>query len=97
MGPWNRYADIAGPLGEFAKIRRLLRNCGARAHGGSIAPKAIGGNQRCDGAAGSFGWPFLVGPFLNVYNEATAQFLNKRGTSTPVPAVVLSMTVIADS
>lgn len=42
------------------------------------------------------GRPFVVGPFLNVYNEATARFLIQRGASTICPPVELSLTAIGE-
>ncbi|MCO5147613.1 MAG: U32 family peptidase [Aquamicrobium sp.] len=40
------------------------------------------------------GQPFVTGPFLNVYNEATAQFLARRGARAICPPVELSMAAI---
>jgi collagenase-like PrtC family protease len=40
------------------------------------------------------GRPFVTGPFLNVYNEATAQFLIDQGARTICPPVELSMASI---
>lgn len=36
------------------------------------------------------GRPFVVGPFVNVYNEGTARFLTERGAQTICPPVELS-------
>lgn len=41
------------------------------------------------------GRPFVVGPFVNIYNGATAQFLVRRGACTICPPVELSLTHIA--
>lgn len=41
------------------------------------------------------GQPFVTGPFLNVYNEATAQFLADQGARTICPPVELSLASIA--
>ncbi len=40
------------------------------------------------------GGPFVAGPFLNVYNEATAQFLIRRGASTICPPVELPLATV---
>ncbi|GLS32268.1 Collagenase-like protease, PrtC family [Mesorhizobium albiziae] len=40
-----------------------------------------------------FGQPFVAGPFVNVYNEASAQFLIRRGARTICPPVELSLAV----
>jgi len=40
------------------------------------------------------GRPFVTGPFLNVYNEASAQFLIGRGARTICPPVELSLKAI---
>ncbi|MCO5164055.1 MAG: U32 family peptidase [Mesorhizobium sp.] len=40
------------------------------------------------------GRPFVTGPFLNVYNEASAQFLIDRGAHTICPPVELSLDAI---
>ncbi|TPJ54824.1 U32 family peptidase [Mesorhizobium sp. B2-6-4] len=40
------------------------------------------------------GKPFVTGPFLNVYNEASAQFLIHRGAKTICPPVELSLAAI---
>ena len=40
------------------------------------------------------GQPFVTGPFLNVYNEATAQFLADKGARAICPPVELSMAAI---
>ncbi|MFC5384541.1 U32 family peptidase [Aquamicrobium segne] len=37
------------------------------------------------------GRPFVTGPFLNVYNEATARFLARHGVTTICPPVELSL------
>ena len=37
------------------------------------------------------GRPFVAGPFLNVYNEASAQFLFRHGAATVCPPVELSL------
>ncbi|MBZ9798686.1 U32 family peptidase [Mesorhizobium sp. ES1-4] len=42
------------------------------------------------------GMPFVSGPFLNVYNEASAQFLIQRGATTICPPVELSLAAIGD-
>ncbi|TPK55841.1 U32 family peptidase [Mesorhizobium sp. B2-4-19] len=42
------------------------------------------------------GKPFVTGPFLNVYNEASAQFLIQRGARTICPPVELSLAAIGD-
>ena len=36
-----------------------------------------------------FGKPFVTGPFLNVYNEASARFMIQRGATTICPPVEL--------
>jgi len=41
------------------------------------------------------GQPFVAGPFINVYNGATAQFLIRRGARTICPPVELSLVHIA--
>ena len=41
------------------------------------------------------GQPFVAGPFINVYNGATAQFLIQRGARTICPPVELSLAQIA--
>lgn len=41
------------------------------------------------------GQPFVAGPFINVYNGATAQFLVRRGARTICPPVELSLAHIA--
>jgi collagenase-like PrtC family protease len=41
------------------------------------------------------GQPFVAGPFINVYNGATAQFLIRRGAQTICPPVELSLEHIA--
>lgn len=41
------------------------------------------------------GQPFVAGPFINVYNGATAQFLIQRGARTICPPVELSLAHIA--
>lgn len=41
------------------------------------------------------GQPFVAGPFINVYNGATAQFLMQRGARTICPPVELSLGQIA--
>lgn len=40
--------------------------------------------------------PFVTGPFLNVYNEASAQFLIDRGARTICPPVELSLAALGD-
>jgi collagenase-like PrtC family protease len=40
------------------------------------------------------GNPFVAGPFVNVYNEATAQFLIRRGACTICPPVELSLAAV---
>jgi collagenase-like PrtC family protease len=40
------------------------------------------------------GRPFVTGPFLNVYNEATARFLVRHGARTICPPVELSLATI---
>lgn len=40
------------------------------------------------------GRPFVTGPFLNVYNEATAQFLRRHGAATICPPVELSLETV---
>lgn len=40
------------------------------------------------------GRPFVTGPFLNVYNEATARFLAAKGARTICPPVELSLAAI---
>lgn len=40
------------------------------------------------------GRPFVTGPFVNVYNEATARFLARHGARTICPPVELSMATI---
>lgn len=40
------------------------------------------------------GRPFVTGPFLNVYNEATARFLMRHGASTICPPVELSLDTV---
>jgi collagenase-like PrtC family protease len=40
------------------------------------------------------GKPFVTGPFLNVYNEATAHFLVRRGAVTICPPVELSLATV---
>lgn len=40
------------------------------------------------------GKPFVAGPFVNVYNEATAQFLIRHGARTICPPVELSLATI---
>ena len=40
------------------------------------------------------GHPFVTGPFLNVYNEATARFLANRGARAICPPVELSLAAI---
>lgn len=40
------------------------------------------------------GQPFVAGPFLNVYNEAAARFLIRRGARTICPPVELSLAAI---
>ena len=40
------------------------------------------------------GMPFVTGPFLNVYNEATANFLVRHGAATICPPVELSLEAI---
>jgi collagenase-like PrtC family protease len=40
------------------------------------------------------GKPFVTGPFLNVYNEASAQFLIQRGATTICPPVELSLAAV---
>lgn len=42
------------------------------------------------------GQPFVAGPFLNVYNEVTAQFLIGRGARTICPPVELSLAVTGE-
>ncbi|UCI22926.1 U32 family peptidase (plasmid) [Mesorhizobium sp. B2-1-8] len=42
------------------------------------------------------GKPFVTGPFLNVYNEASAQFLIQRGARTICPPVELSLAAIGE-
>ncbi|TIP07562.1 U32 family peptidase [Mesorhizobium sp.] len=42
------------------------------------------------------GKPFVTGPFLNVYNEASAQFLIQRGARTICPPVELSLAAVGD-
>lgn len=41
------------------------------------------------------GQPFVAGPFINVYNGTTAQFLIRRGARTICPPVELSMAHVA--
>lgn len=41
------------------------------------------------------GQPFVAGPFMNIYNGATAQFLISRGARTICPPVELSMAHVA--
>ncbi|WP_046848329.1 U32 family peptidase [Hyphomicrobium sp. GJ21] len=41
------------------------------------------------------GQPFVAGPFINVYNGATAQFLGRRGARTICPPVELSLAHIS--
>lgn len=41
------------------------------------------------------GQPFVTGPFLNVYNEATAQFLANQGAHSICPPVELSIAAVA--
>ena len=40
------------------------------------------------------GRPFVSGPFINVYNEATAHFLARRGAATICPPVELSLDTV---
>lgn len=40
------------------------------------------------------GRPFVTGPFLNVYNEATARFLVRHGATTICPPVELSLEMV---
>jgi collagenase-like PrtC family protease len=40
------------------------------------------------------GRPFVAGPFVNVYNEATARFLVRRGARTICPPVELSLATV---
>src|SRR5690606_18714713 len=40
------------------------------------------------------GQPFVAGPFMNVYNEATARFLVRRGAGTICPPVELSLATV---
>jgi len=40
------------------------------------------------------GRPFVTGPFLNVYNEATARFLARHGATTICPPVELSLDTV---
>lgn len=40
------------------------------------------------------GRPFVTGPFLNVYNETTADFLTRRGAKTICPPVELSLETV---
>lgn len=40
------------------------------------------------------GRPFVAGPFLNVYNEATAHFLMRHGAATICPPVELSLQTV---
>ena len=40
------------------------------------------------------GRPFVTGPFLNVYNEATARFLIRHGAATICPPVELSLKTV---
>ena len=40
------------------------------------------------------GRPFVTGPFLNVYNEATARFLLRHGANTICPPVELSLDAV---
>ncbi|MBV2143594.1 U32 family peptidase [Falsochrobactrum sp. TDYN1] len=40
------------------------------------------------------GTPFVTGPFLNVYNEATARFLIRHGAATICPPVELSLKTV---
>lgn len=40
------------------------------------------------------GRPFVTGPFLNVYNEAAAQFMGRQGARTICPPVELSLAAV---
>jgi collagenase-like PrtC family protease len=40
------------------------------------------------------GKPFVVGPFVNVYNEATARFLTRHGATTICPPVEISLKIV---
>lgn len=47
------------------------------------------------GLPSRFGKPFVTGPFLNVYNEASARFLIELGAQTICPPVELSLAAVS--